>query len=62
MRPSAPALARLLKYCVDVQHQMLKKIIGKYPPPLPGIMVDDVPGERKAVLDLGCGSGSWCNM
>jgi hypothetical protein len=41
---------------------MLKKIIGKYPPPLPGIMVDDVPGERKAVLDLGCGSGSWCNM
>jgi len=33
--------------------------MGKYPPFMEEVMVDDVPGETKAVLDLGCGSGSW---
>ncbi len=33
---------------------------GKYPPSLADSLVDDVPGEPKAVLDLGCGSGDWC--
>ena len=32
--------------------------MGKYPPPFPEIMADDG-FEVKAVLDLGCGSGSW---
>jgi len=32
---------------------------GKYVPPMAAVMVDDVPGETKACLDLGCGSGSW---
>lgn len=31
----------------------------KYPPPVADVMADDVPGERKACLDLGCGSGGW---
>jgi len=39
---------------------MLKGAMGKYyPESLPHIMADNVPGETKAVLDLGCGSGSW---
>lgn len=38
---------------------MIKKIMGNYPACLPEVMADDVPGETKAVLDLGCGSGSW---
>jgi len=44
---------------LNVQHVMLKMIMGKYPPPLPGVLVDDIPGEPKTILDLGCGSGSW---
>jgi predicted RNA methylase len=38
---------------------MFKKIMGAYPPPMAEVMADDTPGETKAVLDLGCGSGSW---
>ena len=38
---------------------MLRQITGQYPPPLRDIMVDDIPGEKKAILDLGCGSGRW---
>ena len=38
---------------------MINKIMGKYAPPLPEVMANNVPGETKAVLDLGCGSGSW---
>lgn len=43
----------------DRQHELFKEVMGKYPPPLPLVMADDVPGETKACLDLGCGSGSW---
>lgn len=43
----------------DKQHGMFKEVIGNYPPPMYEIMADDVPGETKACLDLGCGSGSW---
>lgn len=31
----------------------------KYVPPMAAVMADDTPGETKACLDLGCGSGSW---
>jgi hypothetical protein len=48
-----------LNVFVDVQHAMLKKIMGKYPPPLHEVLVDDTPGEPKTIVDLGCGSGSW---
>ncbi|KAG6911375.1 hypothetical protein DXG01_001046 [Tephrocybe rancida] len=44
---------------LDQQHLMFKECMGNYPPPMLGIMADDVPGETKACLDLGCGSGSW---
>ena len=43
----------------DKQHEMFVEVMGKYPPCLPEIMQDNVPGERKACLDLGCGSGVW---
>src|SRR6266436_7611027 len=43
----------------DMQHEMFKKVMGAYPPPMAEVMVDDTPGETKAILDLGCGSGSW---
>lgn len=43
----------------DAQHIMFMEIMGKYPPGMDEVMADDVPGETKAVLDLGCGSGSW---
>lgn len=44
----------------EKQHEMFKQVIGtKYPPQMEEIMADDVPGEVKACLDLGCGSGSW---
>jgi predicted TPR repeat methyltransferase len=33
--------------------------MGPYPEPMAEVMADDTPGESKAVLDLGCGSGSW---
>lgn len=46
----------------DAQHQMVNKIMGKYAPPLPEVMADNVPGETKAVLDLGCGSGTWYGL
>ena len=38
---------------------MFTEIMGKYPPPLEHIMADDIQGETKACLDLGCGSGRW---
>ncbi|KIM71701.1 hypothetical protein PILCRDRAFT_830189 [Piloderma croceum F 1598] len=44
---------------LNVQHAMLKEIMGKYPRPLAEVLVDDIPGEPKTILDLGCGSGSW---
>ncbi|KIK70473.1 hypothetical protein GYMLUDRAFT_32497 [Collybiopsis luxurians FD-317 M1] len=44
---------------LDAQHLMFIEIMGKYPPFMEQVMADDVPGETKAVLDLGCGSGSW---
>ncbi|KAF8433517.1 S-adenosyl-L-methionine-dependent methyltransferase [Boletus edulis BED1] len=43
---------------LDKQHTMFCKVMGKYPPPMPQIMADDG-FEVKAILDLGCGSGSW---
>ena len=43
----------------DAQHYMINKIMGKYAPPLPEVMADNIPGETKAVIDLGCGSGTW---
>lgn len=33
--------------------------MGKYPPPLDEVLRDNIPGEPKRCLDLGCGSGSW---
>jgi len=55
---SPPFLSFSLTHSTDRQHEMFCKAIGKYPPPLPEIMADDG-FEVKAVLDLGCGSGSW---
>jgi hypothetical protein len=44
----------------DKQHEMLLDIMGgKYVPPMAAVMADDTPGEKKACLDLGCGTGSW---
>ncbi len=54
-----PSFEYLNKICADKQHDMFKKIIGAYPPPMAEVM-DDTPWETKSVLDLGCGSGSWC--
>jgi len=31
----------------------------KYVPGMAEALVDDIPGETKACIDLGCGSGSW---
>lgn len=50
--------ASFLMSISDRQHDMFCKAIGKYPPPLPEIMTEDG-FEVKAILDLGCGSGSW---
>ncbi|CCM03672.1 uncharacterized protein FIBRA_05816 [Fibroporia radiculosa] len=44
---------------LDLQHLMFMEVMGKYPPPLPDILRDDIPGEQKTCVDLGCGSGSW---
>ncbi|KAK0466917.1 S-adenosyl-L-methionine-dependent methyltransferase [Desarmillaria tabescens] len=44
---------------LDRQHEIFKEVMGKYIPPLPQVMADDMPGETRAVLDLGCGSGAW---
>ncbi|ETW86799.1 hypothetical protein HETIRDRAFT_153621 [Heterobasidion irregulare TC 32-1] len=44
---------------LDMQHVMFKVVMGKYPPPLVEILSEVIPGEPKACLDLGCGSGSW---
>ncbi|GLB35760.1 putative methyltransferase [Lyophyllum shimeji] len=44
---------------LEKQHQMFKELMGNYPPPMFEVMANDVPGETKACLDLGCGSGGW---
>ncbi|KAF8167467.1 S-adenosyl-L-methionine-dependent methyltransferase [Crassisporium funariophilum] len=45
---------------LNQQHTMFVDIMGgKYVPLMATVMADDVPGETKACLDLGCGSGSW---
>ncbi|KJA28623.1 hypothetical protein HYPSUDRAFT_34078 [Hypholoma sublateritium FD-334 SS-4] len=42
------------------QDDLLTDIMGgKFVPPMAAVMADDVAGETKACLDLGCGSGSW---
>jgi len=43
----------------DKQHTMLVDMMGKYAPQMEAVMADETPGETKACLDLGCGSGSW---
>jgi len=44
---------------LDKQHSMLSELMGgKYPAPMLEVMADE-PGETKACLDLGCGTGSW---
>ncbi|KAH0837931.1 S-adenosyl-L-methionine-dependent methyltransferase [Lanmaoa asiatica] len=43
---------------LEKQHEWFCKVVGRYPPPFPQIMAEDG-FEVKAVLDLGCGSGSW---
>jgi len=44
---------------LDKQHSMLSELMGgKYPTPMLEVMADE-PGETKACLDLGCGSGNW---
>ncbi|KAH9486365.1 Putative ATP-dependent RNA helicase [Psilocybe cubensis] len=48
---------------LDKQHTIFVDIMGeKYAPPMEAVMADDVPGETKACLDLGCGSGSWSEV
>jgi hypothetical protein len=49
----------LTNLLAELQHLIFHEILGKYPPVLADIMVDDVPGEAKACLDLGSGSGDW---
>ncbi|TFK77503.1 S-adenosyl-L-methionine-dependent methyltransferase [Pluteus cervinus] len=44
---------------LDKQHVMFKEVMGLYPPPMEEVMAQEFPGETKACLDLGCGSGSW---
>ncbi|KAF9011053.1 S-adenosyl-L-methionine-dependent methyltransferase [Cyathus striatus] len=45
---------------LNKQHLIfIEAMNGKYAPPMQEVMADDVPGERKACLDLGCGSGCW---
>jgi hypothetical protein len=43
----------------EKQHLMFREVLGKYPPVLAEVMADDVPGETKTCLDIGCGSGGW---
>ncbi|KAI0094532.1 hypothetical protein BDY19DRAFT_901695 [Irpex rosettiformis] len=43
---------------LDKQHIMFTEVMGKYVPPLYEVLAD-TPGEHKACVDLGCGSGSW---
>jgi len=38
---------------------MLREVLGKYPAVLADVLADNIPGEPKACLDLGCGSGGW---
>ena len=52
-------MLQLIQLSADKQHVFFIEIMGKYPPCLPEIMRDDTPGETKACLDLGCGSGAW---
>lgn len=52
-------VADVLKMWKDKQHTMLSELMGgKYPLPMLAVMADE-PGETKACLDLGCGSGNW---
>lgn len=37
---------------------MFMEVMGKYAPPMYEVLAD-TPGEHKACVDLGCGSGSW---
>lgn len=47
-----------LKNIPDKQHIMFMEVMGKYVPPMYDVLAD-APGEQKACVDLGCGSGSW---
>lgn len=42
-----------------MQHELFKVVMGKYPPPMNEVLADVEFADQKAVLDLGCGSGSW---
>ncbi|KAF9011052.1 S-adenosyl-L-methionine-dependent methyltransferase [Cyathus striatus] len=45
---------------LEQQHLMFVDLMGgKYPEVMAEIMADDGSGERKACLDIGCGSGNW---
>ncbi|VDB91586.1 unnamed protein product [Peniophora sp. CBMAI 1063] len=44
---------------LDLEHILFQRLMGKYPPPMPTILAEDVSAGPKRVLDLGCGSGTW---
>jgi hypothetical protein len=48
-----------LKNRLDHQHNMFKHVMGKYPDPIYTVLQDEPHVDPKAILDLGCGSGSW---
>ncbi|EJD50274.1 hypothetical protein AURDEDRAFT_58721, partial [Auricularia subglabra TFB-10046 SS5] len=43
----------------DDQHNMLCLAVAEYPPLLLQVLRDDCQAPKKAVLDLGCGTGAW---
>jgi trans-aconitate methyltransferase len=38
---------------------MFKHVMGKYPEPIYDVLREEPMSDPKAILDLGCGSGSW---
>jgi hypothetical protein len=43
----------------DLQYELKKLLMGEKYPPMVEVLANNVTGETKAILDLGCGSGSW---
>ncbi|KAG8859393.1 hypothetical protein FRB91_008262 [Serendipita sp. 411] len=47
----------------DKQHELLKSALGGHLYPAPELVesvLSNIPNRRKAILDLGSGSGAWC--
>jgi hypothetical protein len=59
---SPPSQPICILLSTDQQHELFKYMLGKYPAVMREVLQEQPHADPKAILDLGCGSGTWYNI